>query len=130
MNSLLLWISHLREKRLLCKCLKLIILYMLTLSSTSCNRKVIKWDIKIMVQWKPFNVVNDNVIIWLMCWNWPSLTVPNSYHLSTYLLMSGNFAYCRHSVYSISFSLSMPPPLFLLFLWFEIVGWFGFSPFF
>ncbi len=57
------------------------------------------------LQWKPLNVITDNVIVWLMWSNWPSF-VKSQITLSKVFYRRRKFAYCYHSDNVITFCLS------------------------
>jgi hypothetical protein len=63
---------------------------------------LINWD---NLQWKPLNVITDNVIIRLMWSNWPSF-VKSQINLSKVFYRRRRFAYCYHSDNVSTFCLS------------------------
>ena len=68
----------------------------------------------IVIQWKPLNVITDNVIIRLMGSNFSCLSNPKS------LLMCNSFAYCYHLVNVISLAWSQSDHIKRLPLYYSI----------
>ncbi len=73
---------------------------------------------QLQIQWKPLNVITDNVIIPLMWSNWP-IFAKSQTTLSKVFYTRRRIAYCYHSDNVITFSLSQSDhikrlPLYLL----------------